>query len=263
MPPNACVAALVAGATSVNIDESLACGIHAHMELPSAEILTLPTGATRVEWRRNKRARRVSLRIDPRGGSVVVTLPPRAGRGAGMALLMDHADWVASRLAALPSAVAFADGAEVPIGGVSHRIVHRPDARGGAWLHDGALHVAGAAEFLQRRVGDFLRAEARRRLAALVVTKATAAGLRASRITVKDTCSRWGSCAPDGSLAFSWRLVMAPDFVQDYVAAHEVAHLRHMHHGPRFWALVEELTPHAQTAISWLRRDGARLLRMG
>lgn len=232
------------------------------------EILTLPGGPTMVRWRRHAQARRVSLRIDPRGGGVVVTLPARAGRRAGIALLMTHADWVAERIAALPRAIAFADGAEIPINGLSHRIRHLPDgdpagARGSAWLAAGTLYVTGGAEFLTRRVGDFLRAEARRRFSALALTKAAMIGRRPTRISVKDTRTRWGSCARDGVLSFSWRLVMAPPFVQDYVAAHEVAHLRHMDHGPRFWRLVEELTPWRAEGVRWLTGEGARLLRIG
>jgi predicted metal-dependent hydrolase len=233
------------------------------MELPRSEVLTLPSGPTRVEWRRNRRARRVSLRIDPCGGGVVVTLPMRAGRGAGVALLMNHADWVANRLAALPDALPIADGSIVPIGDVPHRIRHVPHARGGAWLQDGELHVSGAPEFLHRRVTDFLRAEALRRLSALVIAKTAMIDVTTRRIAVKDTRSRWGSCAADGSLAFSWRLVMTPESVQDYVAAHEVAHLKYMNHGKRFWSLVDRLTPHASTAIPWLRAEGFRLLRVG
>lgn len=229
----------------------------------SIETLALPGGTTRVEWRRSARARRVSLRIDPREGSVVVTLPPRAGRSAGMALLMNHADWVASRLAALPEQVPLVDGAMVPIGGVQHRIRHVPQHRGVAWIVGQELFVTGAPEFLRRRVVDFLRAEARRKLNALASEKAAAIEASPRRLVVKDTQSRWGSCAPDGSLAFSWRLVMAPEFVQDYVAAHEVAHLKHMNHGKRFWALVDSLTPHTAAAIPWLRREGSRLLRVG
>jgi predicted metal-dependent hydrolase len=227
------------------------------------EILSLPSGPTQVAWRRSGRARRISVRVDPADGMVVVTLPPRASRHAGLALLHAHAAWVADRLAALPRAVPFADGATIPIGGMPHVIRHRPEARGGAWLEDAALHVTGAAEFLPRRVTDFLRAEARRRLHALVMVKATAIEARVGRVTVKDTVTRWGSCAPDGALAFSWRLVMAPDFVQDYVVAHEVAHLRHMNHGPRFWDLVAHLTPHRKPAVAWLNRDGPALLRIG
>jgi predicted metal-dependent hydrolase len=231
-------------------------------ESPDSEIVTLPSGTARVEWRRNARARRVSLRIDPSDGAIVVTLPPRASRRAGMTLLMGHADWVARRLAALPALVTLEDGADVPIGGVPFRICHHPDRRGGAWLEGQELHVTGAKEFLRRRVVDFLRAEAGRRLTAQVRAKAAQAGVIPGRIMIKDTTSRWGSCAPDGTLAFSWRLVMAPEFVQDYVAAHEVAHLRHMNHGPAFWKLVAALTAHTSLAMTWLRRDGPRLLRV-
>jgi hypothetical protein len=233
-----------------------------------SEIVSLPSGEARVQWRRHARARRVSLRIDPSDGAIVVTLPPRASRRAGMALLMGHVDWVTKRIAALPAAVTLADGAEVPIGGIPHRIRHHPEPhssprRGGAWLEDGELHVTGRPEFLPRRVVDFLRAEAGRRLAAQARVKAAQAGLVPARITIKDTTSRWGSCAPDGALAFSWRLVMAPDFVQDYVTAHEVAHLRHMNHGPAFWHLVSSLTAHTPRAMAWLRHEGPRLLRVG
>ncbi len=232
------------------------------------EILTLPGGPTRVRWRRHAAARRVSLRIDLRGGGVVVTLPARAGRRAGMALLMTHADWVAARLAALPTAIPFADGVEIPIDGVRHRIRHLPKgdpegARGSVWRAGGVLHVTGGSAFLPRRVGDFLRAEARRRLVALAQAKAASLGVRPARISIKDTRTRWGSCTRAGVLSFSWRLVMAPPFVQDYVAAHEVAHMRHMDHGPRFWALVETLTPWRAEGMRWLRDEAAQLLRIG
>jgi predicted metal-dependent hydrolase len=231
-------------------------------DLP-AEMMILPGGPAWIEWRRSSRARRVSLRIDPQSGAVVVTLPMRAARNAGMALLMDHAHWVSDRLAALPEALKLQDGADVPLSGIPHRIRHVPQGRGGAWLHEQEIHVAGAPEFLPRRVLDLLRHEARRNLGTLVLAKAEMIDRKPLRVTVKDTRTRWGSCAPDGSLAFSWRLVMAPGFVQDYVVAHEIAHLRHMNHGPRFWALVDQLTEHAAQAIPWLRGEGSRLLRVG
>ncbi len=226
-------------------------------------MLALPTGPILVEWRRSARARRVSLRIDPRDGGIVVTLPLRASRRAGLALLNSHVGWVADRLRALPGAVPFVDGAIVPIDGIDHRLRHAPELCTGPSLQAGELVITGHADFLARRTHDFLRDLARRRLSALVAEKAWPAGLRASRITVKDTSSRWGSCAPDGSLAFSWRLILTPGFVQDYVAAHEVAHLRHMNHGPHFWALVAELTPHRAGAVPWLRLHASRLMRIG
>ena len=227
------------------------------------ESLSLPGGPATIHWRRSRRARRITLRIDCRHGHVVVTLPMRAAKSAGVALLTSNADWVSTRLAALPAAEPFAAGALVAIDGVPHTIRHAPAGRGGAWVEDGAVFVAGDPDFLPRRVADFLRAEARRRFSAQALAKAAGAGLTVRRITVKDTRTRWGSCSADGVLMFCWRLLMAPPFVQDYVVGHEVAHLRHMNHAPEFWALCDTLSPHRIGASAWLAREGARLLRAG
>jgi predicted metal-dependent hydrolase len=180
-----------------------------------------------------------------------------------MALLTAHAAWVMERLAALTPHVALVPGARVPLGGIPHEIRHAPDGRGGAWLEHGAIAVSGNPEFLPRRVADFLRAEARRRITTLAAGHAARLGVKFKAIRLKDTRSRWGSCAPDGTLAFSWRLVMAPDWVLDYVVAHEVAHLREMNHSDRFWAQVALLTPHRDAAVAWLRDHGPALLRVG
>lgn len=231
--------------------------------------LRLPRGALAsparipVRWRASARATRVSLRICAREGAVVITLPPRAGRRAGLALIREHEAWVLEHLDALTPPVEFAPGAALPLGGELHVIRHDPRARGGAFLDGRTLVVSGAREFLRRRVADFLRMEAKRRIAALAVPHAAALGVKPRAIRVKDTRSRWGSCAPDGTMAFSWRLVMAPGWVIDYVVAHEVAHLRELNHSPRFWALVEALTPHREAAVEWLRAEGPGLLRVG
>ncbi len=233
------------------------------MKTPPPESLSLPGGPATIHWRRNPRARRITLRIDARQGHVVVTLPMRAAKSAGLALLRANADWVSTHLNALPEAAPFADGALVTIDGTPHPIRHVPGGRGGAWIEAGALHVTGEADFLPRRVGDFLRAEARRRFAVQAAAKAVSEGLIVRRVTVKDTRTRWGSCSADGALMFCWRLLMAPPYVQDYVVGHEVAHLRHMNHAPAFWALCDALSPHRVAATGWLAEEGARLLRTG
>src|SRR5436305_6123540 len=225
--------------------------------------IALPTGLAPVTWRRSARARRISLRIEPRAGGVVVTLPPRATVAAGHALLLAHTGWIAERLRRLPRPVRLEDGASVPIGGRDYQIRHRPGLRGAAWIEGEELHVTGDPAFTPRRVVDFLRGEARRRLGSAAVQKATKAGLSAKRVVIKDTSSRWGSCTSDGTLMFSWRLIMAPAEVQDYVVAHEVAHLRHMDHSRAFWALTAQLTPYRRAATAWLTAHGAGLMRVG
>ena len=225
-------------------------------------LFSVQGGLAKVEFRRSARARRVSLRIDAARGGVVITLPPRTSRRAGILLLRAHEAWVAEKLAALPGAIPFVAGATVPVNGRPHVIV--PAAgHGGAWIEDGAIRVCGAPEFLARRVTDHLKRLARQRLTALAVEKAHASGLSPRCVRVKDTRTRWGSCAPDGTLAFCWRLIMAPEFVQEYVVAHEVAHLKHMNHGRNFWAFVECLTPHRVAATAWLNSNGQALLRIG
>ncbi|MDO9710369.1 M48 family metallopeptidase [Paracraurococcus lichenis] len=243
------------------------------MQQTEAETVALPgaasggvmpeTLACPVRWRRSSRARRVSLRIDARAGEVVVTLPPRAHRRAGMALLTTHAAWVRERLAALAPHIPFAPGSELPLGGLRHVIRHDPGAAPGVVLAAGAVLVGGPEARLPAQIGAFLKAEAQRRIRVLAAGHAALLGVSPKAIRLKDTRSRWGSCAPDGTLAFSWRLVMAPDWVLDYVVAHEVAHLKELNHSPRFWALVERLTPHRDAAVEWLRVNGPALLRVG
>jgi predicted metal-dependent hydrolase len=216
-----------------------------------------------VAFRRSARASKISLRIDPAQGGIVITLPMRASRRAGLVLLQTHEAWVAEKLSELPAALPFKAEAVIPVDGIPHIITPVPTGRGGAWIADGKIFVTGGPEFLARRVTDCLKRLARSRLTALAAAKAKTAGLTPKCVRVKDTKSRWGSCAPDGTLAFCWRLILTPDFVQDYVVGHELAHLRHMNHGRHFWALTETLTPHRDAASAWLDRNGQALLRIG
>jgi predicted metal-dependent hydrolase len=227
------------------------------------ELVPVQGALASVAFRRSPRASKISLRIDASHGGVVITLPMRASRRAGLSLLQTHEAWVAEKLAALPSALPFTAGAAVPVCGIPHVIAPVSHGQGGAWIEAGKINVTGSPEFLARRVTDCLKRLARQKLTALTAEKSRLAGLAPKCVRVKDTRTRWGSCAPDRTLAFCWRLILAPDFVQDYVVGHEVAHLRHMNHGRNFWALTETLTPHRQAATAWLASNGQALLRIG
>jgi hypothetical protein len=209
------------------------------------------------------RARRVTLRLDQARGRLRLTLPPGMPEAEALRFAERQQAWLRTRLAALPEQVPFAPGAEVPVLGAPHTIRHRPEARRGVWRTTGTIEVSGPAEHLPRRVRDFLKREARAEIGRRAGPLAAAVGRRHGRITIRDTASRWGSCTARGDLSFSWRLVMAPEAVLHYVVAHEVAHLRHMNHGPQFWALVDRLVDDVERPKAWLRRYGATLMRYG
>ncbi|WES29552.1 M48 family metallopeptidase [Varunaivibrio sulfuroxidans] len=208
--------------------------------------------------RRHARARRMILRIDPKDGAVVVTLPPYGAADDAVRMARDRADWIGARLDRRPAPIMFVEGGNVPVLGRDH-VVRRDPRVLGARIEAGTIVIAGRPEHTARRVRDALIRRARDEIVRRVGEKTAQAGLKAGRIALKDTRSRWGSCAANGNLNFSWRLVMAPEFVLDYVIAHEVAHLGYHNHGPAFWRLVEVLCPGLDAARAWLRAHGATL----
>ncbi len=217
-----------------------------------------------VTFLRSARARRASLRVDPARRRIVLTAPLRMARGTAVDFAHAQAGWIAARLRRLPARQPFADGAEVPLFGEPHRIRHREDRRGTVWREGLEIHVAGRPEHLPRRVRDWLTAELKGRLVPLVHAKAQKVERPVRRITLRDSRSRWGSCGPDATLSFSWRLVFAPPEVLDYLVAHEVAHLVHLNHGARFWALARTLCDGPiEGPQAWLKKNGEVLLQYG
>jgi predicted metal-dependent hydrolase len=230
--------------------------------LPEALSVTVNGAPCRIVLRRNSRAGRYILRLPP-GGDPVLTVPAKGTLATAERFARDQAGWLAAQLARRSDPVAFEEGGVIPFRGVEHVIATTGRLRGLVQAGDGddgpELRVPGAPEHLARRLTDFLRGEASRDLEEAVARHAEALGRMPSGITLRDTRSRWGSCSSTGRLNFSWRLVLAPPAILDYVAAHEVAHLAEMNHGPRFWAVCRRLAPHTDEARAWLRREGGRL----
>jgi predicted metal-dependent hydrolase len=221
-----------------------------------------------VRVRRHRQARRYTLRIDAVSRDVVLTIPPRGSLKEAREFAQKHGAWIAARLQRLPQAMPFARGVVVPLRNVPHRIVHRADARGTVWTEQGSgderlICVTGEAPYHNRRIGDFLKREARRDLEAASRRYAKELGVTIKRISVRDQSSRWGSCSNSGVLSFSWRLILAPPYVLNYLAAHEVAHLVELNHSPRFWRLLKRLNPDCERAKAWLDTHGADLHRYG
>ena len=220
-----------------------------------------------VRLRRHRQARRYTLRIASASRDVILTMPPRGTLREARAFAERHGGWIAARLQRLPEAVMFADGTVFPLRGVPHRIAHRNGVRGTVWVaaddSGPLLCVAGDALRVARRVRDFLRREARRDLESASRRFAAVLGVRVRRVTVRDQASRWGSCSTAGALSYSWRLILAPAFVLDYLAAHEVAHLVEINHSARFWRLVAGVCPDHRRAKAWLDAHGGDLHRYG
>jgi predicted metal-dependent hydrolase len=222
-------------------------------------------GAVPLKIRAHPRARRIALKIDHAGDAVEMVLPRRCSRGEALRFLEASRGWIDARLAQLPPRIVFVHGAQVPVRDLPHRIraMGTMRGKGPAWIEEGELRIAGDPAFLARRTRDFLRALAKSELAARAEKMATLVERKVRHVTVRDTVSRWGSCAKGGNLSFSWRLIFAPEAVIDYVVAHEVAHLVEMNHGPRFWRIVEKLHPGAKAERLWLNRNRLRLMRIG
>ncbi|MBR2534461.1 MAG: M48 family metallopeptidase [Hyphomicrobium sp.] len=225
--------------------------------------------SAQFEVRRHPGARRLTLRVSRTSRAVVVTIPVQCDLDEAGSFLNRHIDWVRERLDSLPDPVPFRDGVAMPLRGEPHTVVFtgckrsRIVTRVAIPGHRPEIRVPGSLDMAPRRLRDWLFEEARRDLAERVSFHSKTLRVKSTKIAVRDQTSRWGSCSSTGVLSFSWRLVLSPPHVLDYVAAHEVAHLAEMNHGPRFWALVKKADPEYQTAKKWLLVYGLDLHRYG
>ena len=260
--------------------------------------LTLAGVDRPVELRRSPRARRFSLKVSHTERAAILTLPQEMRVEDAGEFLARHVDWLKRQLDRLPRPVPFDDGAVVPLRGISHKIslVGEVRCQGVVWVEEAdalmpveqwnasasckiqqksndwnlidtralpRICVSGGDRHGARRLTDWLRTEAKADLTRRTNFHATNLGCEPNRISVRDQSTRWGSCSSTGTISYSWRLIFAPHFVLDYVAAHEVAHLREMNHGPRFWRLVRDTMPDMHKARAWLKLNGAELHRFG
>ncbi|MEO9648677.1 MAG: SprT family zinc-dependent metalloprotease [Roseobacter sp.] len=209
--------------------------------------------------RRSARARRISLRISQLDGRVTLTLPNGVPEREALDFAREKESWIRKHLSDRQEDVAVKPGAVIPIGGQLHEVVQGSGRR--VCFEPGRVLVPGKAQFVGKRLGGHLKTIARARLAEASDHFSDKLGKKYSAITLRDTRSRWGSCTSEGRLMYSWRLILAPPDVLDYVAAHEVAHLAQMNHSAAFWGEVEEIFGDYRSQRSWLRTEGSALHR--
>ncbi len=215
----------------------------------------------------NSRAKRISIRIDTRAGEAVAIAPRPQHLSQAVAFAMSKADWIAERLEATPDTIPLQAGGTVTYLGRTVRLEATGGA-GAARLYETpegpVLRSGGEGEAFSRRIENWFRREARRFLAERTEVHLKTLGLSGVRISIVDTRSRWGSCSPHNrSIRYSWRVIMAPAAVADYLAAHEVAHLVRADHSPEYWAVVTRLIGDHKPMRRWLKDHGAALHAVG
>ncbi|KZM51250.1 SprT family zinc-dependent metalloprotease [Labrenzia sp. OB1] len=233
-------------------------------KLPDHIEIETDTSAVRIRLRANPRAQRYLLRLPADRSGPVLTVPRGGNLARAERFARQHIDWLIERLQDRSDHVSFLPGDIVPLRGEGHVIVPTGKLRGLIATGrteggDPALFVPGADDHIPRKVTAWLKAQARADLTLRAGFHAGTIGSRIAAISIRDTKSRWGSCASNGRLSFSWRLILAPPDILDYVAAHEVAHLKEMNHSDRFWRLCEQLAPQTPQARVWLKENGLHL----
>lgn len=226
-----------------------------------------------VEARINRRAKRLIVRVDSLSGVIHVTAPSKRAVPEALNFARERASWIREELQAGPQAVPFEIGGLCPYRGKPHMIIREGGPRAPVRLSlprpcDApeampSLLVGGDDSHTNRRVCDWLKRQARYILGERVETYCARLNVRHSKIRIVDTRSRWGSCSENGTLSFSWRLILAPDHILDYVAAHECAHLVHMNHSKAYWRLLASLDVDARASRIWFKRHGAELFAYG
>jgi predicted metal-dependent hydrolase len=215
-----------------------------------------------VHLKRSARARRFSLRVSRLDGKVTLSMPLRAREGEALAFLKGHEGWLRDTLRSMP------DSARQPVGlgsvlPVEGRELTLEAGTGRGIRAEGdRLLIPGDPATAGPRVAAWLKVLARDRLARASTHYAGLVGRAYTTLALRDTRSRWGSCSPDGRLMYSWRLIMAPPSVLDYVAAHEVAHLVELNHSAAYWAIVDRIYPGWEVQRKWLHQHGQSLHRL-
>jgi len=232
---------------------------------PAAEVV-INGEPVEVTVKVSPRARSYRLSL-PHGRQPLLTVPKSGHWREAKAFLDRHTGWLGERLDLAVKPVAFVRGAIVPLRGVNHRIVPTGRVRGvvevGEDAGELALLVPGAPEHRARRLTDWLKAEAARDLERRSRHHAGNLGVTFTSIAMRDQTTRWGSCSTTGKLNYNWRLILAPPFVLDYVAAHEIAHLIEMNHSQDFWNVVLRTLPTMARGRDWLRVHGRELMVYG
>lgn len=219
-----------------------------------------------VKLRHDKRAKRMALRLDPANRCVHFVLPHYASSRKAQAFIDSHRQWIMDRIDELPLFIPLENGSILPLLGRDvELVVVKSDKRKSTHieLQDHILYVETNLEDYEPRIKRFLKALAREYLTDVLEEKTSKLDIKAKKLQIRDTKTRWGSCSSEGHISLSWRLIFAPPEAMDYVVAHEASHLIHMDHSKKFWSLCEALCIDYKAGKSWMREHGYTLHSYG
>ena len=232
--------------------------------------LDLQDGETPVEVRVNRRAKRLILKVDTVRGRAIVTAPSKRAIPEALAFAKARGAWIREQLAHSLRGHPFSPGALCPYRGEPHLIINAGPPRARVKISKtpvddeaGEITVGGDPQHVNRRITDWLKRQARTVLTEKADHYAAMVGRKRGPVSVRDTHSRWGSCTSDGALSFSWRLILAPPWILNYVAAHECAHLVHLNHSAEYWRLLHSLDVDVDGARNWFNAHGEALHAYG
>ncbi len=216
-----------------------------------------------ISIKKNARSKRLTMRVDPYKGIINVTTPKRVSKRKVISFILEHQEWLAKQHQSLKGPISFDEGAIIPIKGKAFTIQHIE--KRGIYIEKQRTYLIVSCPKLRLKsaIKRYLKEQARKTLTKLAQEKATQIDKSIANISIKDTKTRWGSCSSKNNLNFSWRIIMAPDYVIDYLVAHEVAHLQHMNHSKAFWDLCFTLSKDGSQGKKWLRTHGSELQRYG
>ncbi len=209
--------------------------------------------------KKSAQAKKLTLRIDSKERKPVLTLPKRYSQKKAIEFVSLHKSWIEECLQKLPPSKKFEPEESISLMGKKYILQHCPEKRCGAKIEEDKIIVSGAREFFHRRVCDFCKKTAAKELLKKTKQMAKKIGCHVNHVTIKDTKSRWGSCSSLDNINYNWRIVLAPEFVIDYLIAHEVSHLLHQNHSSDFWDCVYQLYAKAPEGKEWLKAHGKEL----
>ena len=215
-----------------------------------------------LRLRYNAKAKRIILRVDQETGGAIISLPRHASETEAISLVNERIDWIVDKIREFPPKITLTDGQSLTLMGQHITIRHRPDLKMGVQLIGSEMIASGMREHLHRRIVDWLKKYTKEIITPRAHNMASQLECEINRISIRDTKSRWGSCSSQGNLSFCWRLIMTPEWVLNYVIAHEVSHLKHMDHGPEFWQIVGTFGVKPKQARIWLNQHGRVLRRI-